>query len=117
MAKRVGDKLILGPEELKIIDEQKAAFKNKFGREMRDSDPLFFDPDADEPRPIPEEVIRSETLRAMRESGFPPEFIYAYEKTGFLVSEDGYKAMRPEDRREYDAAIDEYFRLEKRKKR
>jgi hypothetical protein len=43
----------------------------------------------------------------MRQAGLPPQLIYAYERTGFLVNKEGYDAMRPEDRKEYDAAIDE----------
>jgi hypothetical protein len=38
--------------------------------------------------------------------------VYAYQKTGFIVDEAGYKNMSPEDRAEYDAAIDEYFAIE-----
>lgn len=53
--------------------------------------------------------LKREMLAVMRAAGTPPHLIYAYEKTGFLLSEDGYKALSREDKAEYDAAIDEYF--------
>jgi hypothetical protein len=42
----------------------------------------------------------------MLAAGTPLHFVYAYQKTGFIVDEAGYKNMSPEDRAEYDAAID-----------
>ena len=57
-------------------------------------------------------LLEDETLKAMLAAGTPPHFVYAYQKTGFIVDEAGYKSMSPEDRAEYDAAIDEYFAIE-----
>jgi hypothetical protein len=54
-------------------------------------------------------------IAAMRVAGIPPQFIYAYERTGFLLLEEGYKNLSPEDKTEYDAAIDEYFAKNKAK--
>lgn len=48
-------------------------------------------------------------IAAMRATNIPPQLIYAYEKTGFLLLEEGYEALSPQERAEYDAAIDEYF--------
>lgn len=45
----------------------------------------------------------------MRAAGIPPHLIHAYRKTGLLLLEEGYEALSPEVRAEYDAAIDEYF--------
>jgi hypothetical protein len=47
-------------------------------------------------------------VAAMRSAGIRPEIIYAYERTGFLLDEAGYKNLSPGDKAEYDAAIDEY---------
>lgn len=52
--------------------------------------------------------IQKELVNIMRRTGIPPEFIYAYEQTGILVIEEGYKNLSAEDRAEYDAAIDAY---------
>ena len=48
----------------------------------------------------------------MLAAGTPAHIVYAYQKTGFIVNETGYKNMLPEDRAEFDAAIDEYFAME-----
>jgi len=53
--------------------------------------------------------LKQEMLAVMRAAGMPPHLIYAYEKTGFLLLEDGYKTLSPKDKAEYDAAIDDYF--------
>jgi hypothetical protein len=101
------------PKLAQILDAQRKAFKKKFGRAMQRHDPVFFDPDADEPRPIPvAQAWRAEMLRAMKQSGFPPPLVYAYEKTGFIVNDQSYDRMRPEDRRQYNRAIGEYARIE-----
>jgi hypothetical protein len=48
----------------------------------------------------------------MRVAGIPPQLIYVYERTGFLLSKEGYKSLSPEDKAEYDAAIEEYHAKE-----
>lgn len=53
--------------------------------------------------------LKQDMLAAMRRAGIAPQLIYAYERTGFLLSEEGYKSLSDEDKAEYDAAIDEYF--------
>ena len=53
--------------------------------------------------------IKRDMIAAMRAASIPPQLIYAYERTGFLLSQEGYKSLSPEDKAEYDAAIEEYF--------
>jgi hypothetical protein len=49
----IGQKSIpLSPEARAVIEHQLAAFRKKFGREPGPTDPIFFDRDAEEPRPI-----------------------------------------------------------------
>ena len=59
--------------------------------------------------------IKQDMAAAMRMAGIPPQLIYAYERTGFLLLEEGYKSLAPEERAEYDAAIDEYVAKNKAK--
>jgi len=40
----------MSPELARMIQEQLAAFKERFGREAGPEDPVFFDPDADTPQ-------------------------------------------------------------------
>jgi hypothetical protein len=65
---------------------QREAFRKKFGRDPGPSDPVFFDPDADQPTPISWVHLEAQRLEAMRKSGAPPQFVYAYQKTGLLFS-------------------------------
>jgi len=61
--------------------------------------------------------IQKEVVAAMRTAGIPPELIYAYERTGFIIVEEaGYKKLSTKDRAEYDAAIDEYQSSNKSRK-
>ena len=52
--------------------------------------------------------IKRDMIALMRSAGISPELIYAYERTGFLLNEAGYKNLSADDRAEYDAAIAEY---------
>jgi hypothetical protein len=59
--------------------------------------------------------IKQDVIAAMRAASIPPQLIYAYEQTGFLLLEEGYKNLSPDEKAEYDAAIDEYFAKNKTK--
>lgn len=54
-----------------------------------------------------------EVSKLMRSTGVRPELIYAYEVTGFLLTEEGYRSLSKKDRAEYDAAIDAYLFVSK----
>ena len=97
--------------------EQRAAFRAKFGRDPGPNDPVLFDPDKDVPTPIDPAELEGELLGAMRKTGVPPEIIYAYRKTGRLLLKENREVYPPEAQSEWDAAIDEYFRLEARAKK
>ncbi len=94
------------------LQKQLEAFRRKFGRDPGPNDPVFFDPEADTPKPISAEVLHRETLKALRMAGTPPQFIHAYAKTGYLLTVRNVNSVPPEARAEWDAAIDEYFALE-----
>jgi hypothetical protein len=48
----------LGPKGRAAFDAQHEAFVAKFGREPTEADPVFFDPDKDEPTPMSEARLR-----------------------------------------------------------
>ena len=99
-----------------IIRQQLRDFRKKFGRDPRPNEPIFFDPDGDTPTPISQAKFDQELLTAMHKSGAPPQFIYAFKKTGHLVTEGTRAILPPEDVAEWEAAIDEYFALEDKAK-
>jgi len=48
----------LGEDMCDILQEQRRAFLEKFGREPGPSDPVFFDPDYDTPTPLTERRLK-----------------------------------------------------------
>ena len=91
------------------MERQLAAFRAKFGREPRPNDPVFFDPDKDEPTPID---MEADILAAMNQANLPPEFSYAYRKTGLLGLSADKSQWPPEHTKEWNAAVDEYRAIE-----
>lgn len=102
-------KIKLDPEGVALIQQQIELFRKKFGREPGPGDPLFFDPDADQPRRLQLEPLEAGMVRMLEEAGIRPEIVYAFEKTGRLVTETNYKKLSKADLAEWEAAIDEYF--------
>lgn len=95
-----------------IIQQQIDAFLAKFGRMPRPDEPLFFDPSKDEPAPMEADALRKDILDAMKIAGTPPEMVYAYTKTGLLLSSAFMETYPPDIVAEWNAALEEYFMLE-----
>ena len=64
------------PRMKELLEQQLERFRKKFGRDPGPGDPVFFDPDADEPTRMPD--ITDEVLAAMQRADLPPEFAYAF---------------------------------------
>ncbi|UWE07444.1 hypothetical protein [Actinacidiphila bryophytorum] len=81
----------VGREVQEGLEGQAAAFRDKFGREPGPGDPLFFDPDADEPTPLSREhfdnVMLDMAARAA-ELGMDPAFLLAWREVGYVVTEE-----------------------------
>jgi len=101
------------PTAKEALEEQRQLFRQKFGRDWRAGDPVFFDPDKDEPTQWSEGKLTAGILEAMRKAGTPPQIIYAYRKTGRLLVE-GMTQAEPAVWKEWNDAIDEYFALERK---
>lgn len=83
-------------------------------RRTRSGDPLFFDPDADEPRPWGSaKVAAAEAafVEAARKAGLDQALIYAFRKTGRIVSEENAGHLSAEALEEWQAAVQEYRAL------
>jgi hypothetical protein len=100
------------PEVADALRQQKQLFKEKFGREPDPNDPLFFDPDVDTPQEMNGEKIDKVTIEAMVKAGTDPSYIYAFKKTGLLVTTDNWDKLSPEDQAEWMAAISEAENLD-----
>src|SRR5262250_1255319 len=109
--KKKRDKRIpLSPETVKGLKAQRQRFIDKFGREPGPDDPIFFDPSADTPQPINKEVVDQHLLEGMHRAGVPREIIYAYQKTGRLVTEQNRKYLTKAELKEWMDAVDEWRR-------
>ena len=95
------------PEIADAITQQKRLFREKFGREMGADDPVFFDADADTPQEMNAEKVDKAIIEAMVAADMNPSYIYAFKKTGLLVTEENWNKLSPEDQAEWNAAISE----------
>jgi hypothetical protein len=91
----------MSQEMVDLLEEQRRRFIEKHGREPRPNDPVFFD------MPHPEQVEHL-TVQAMKKAGIDPAIIYAYEKTGRIVTEENQRLLSEADLAEWAAAIEEY---------
>jgi hypothetical protein len=91
---------------------QEQVFREKFGREMGPGDPLFFDENADTPRPMSEESCIRMYVDAAKAADIPPRLIYAMRKTGLIMGEGNLHLFSEEQRRAWDAAVAEYDKLQ-----
>jgi hypothetical protein len=59
----------LSAQARQAIKRQLAAFREKFGRDPNDDDPILFDPDSDDPVPLSDEKYERMMIEAMTEVG------------------------------------------------
>jgi len=98
----------LSPEVLQAIERQLEAFRRKFGRDPNDNDPILFDPDAHEPVPLSDEKYERMVIEAMAEVGISQAMIFAFKRTGRIVTESNKHLLTPEELQEWNDAVDEY---------
>jgi len=67
----------LSPEVRQAIERQLDAFREKFGRDPNGDDPIFFDPDVDDPVPLSDEKYERMMIEAMAEVGISQAMIFA----------------------------------------
>jgi SEC-C motif len=91
----------MSQEMADILQEQRQKFIDKYGREPGPNDPVFFDMP-------PLEHIEHQTVEAMKQARIDPAIIYAYEKTGRLVTEENQHLLPETALDEWQAAIEEY---------
>lgn len=91
-----------------ILDEQMKRFRQKFGRDPRPEDPVLFDEDADEPRPISEDAIEEAIVAWMRLVNIDPAFIHAFQVTGRLVTQENMHLLTEEELHEWEDVVAAY---------
>jgi hypothetical protein len=95
------------PEVREALEQFRQAFIARHGREPGPDDLLF----SDLPHPEHLEAMMVEDMKA---AGLDPAFIYAFEKTGLLVTEQNQHLTPENDLAGWDAAIEEYERKHRR---
>ncbi len=112
--KKRGRQIPLSEEMVTMLEQQRESFRLKFGREPGPQDPVFFDPDMDTPRPL--DIVKThseELLTAMKAAGIDPELIYAWQRTGRLVTQENRHLLPAKDVAEWQAAIEKYRELQR----
>lgn len=89
------------------LEIQAEAFRDKFGRDPGPNDPIFFDPDADEPTPLDPGQITAEIAAAGDRAALPAAYVYAIEKTGLIVTEANMHLLSEADLDQWQAAVEE----------
>jgi len=95
------------------LARQLDAFRKKFGRDPAPGDPLFFDPEKDEPTPMSDDEqtgMVADLIQAMVRIG-RPEFGYAYSRSGYLVSAENHDLIPEEGLRAWHGAIREWSEM------
>jgi hypothetical protein len=92
-----------------MMESQARRFRDKFGRDPGPEDPIFFDPDADEPRPRELDTVAREMTeglrRAGRETGVDPALVEAWYELGYVVTEDNRHLFSAGDIIAWEAAV------------
>jgi hypothetical protein len=91
----------ISPEMKDILEQQRQKFIERYNREPGPDDPVFFDL----PHPEHLEAMMAEDMKA---AGLDPAFVYAFEKTGLLVTEQNQHLIPEADLAAWDAAVREY---------
>ena len=100
----------MNQQMIEVLEEQRERFRQKFGRDPRPEDPVLFDDDYDDPRPLSARKFIRILLDALKQGNARPEIIYAVEKTGFFVTEYNQYRFTPAEYRQWCDAIEEYRR-------
>lgn len=98
----------VGRDVMEALAAQRRAFEKKFGRVPRSGEPLFFDPDGEAPRIMELEKFRRGVVSGMRAAGVDPAHVFAFERSGYFVTEDNRDLIPDVGVREWDAAVEQW---------
>ena len=106
----------LDAETAKALKAQLTRFRQEFGHHPEPDDPVFFNPYADTPEPVSPaqgDAIGHALIEAMGKAGIDAALIYAYRKTGRIVTGRNQHLLNDQERQDWDEALNEYGRLSK----
>lgn len=88
-------------ELIHLLDRQRALFGHTPADSVWRHEQMFADP----PHP---EYVEHLLVEEMKGIGVPPQFIYAFEKTGILLTEFNYDSLTDDQLEQWQAAIEEH---------
>ncbi|HTP29495.1 MAG TPA: SEC-C domain-containing protein [Anaeromyxobacteraceae bacterium] len=92
-----------------ILEKQECAFRAKFGRERADDEPIFFDPEADTPKPMCDLAkMRRDIGEVARTVGIRKELVYAINETGIILTSENRDLFPDDAVQEFEHAVQEY---------
>ena len=89
------------------------AFREKFGRDPGPDDPVFFDPDADEPTPLSPDGWQAgfEMLRqAAENAGVDPAHLAAWQEVGYVVTDENRHLLSAAEVQAYLDSVERHRR-------
>jgi hypothetical protein len=101
------------PEMAEELKELEQMFQNKFGREPGPGDPIFFDPDSDTPQfwtKAQQKAATEEMCAVMLSTGVDAAFIYAFRKTGRILTTENMQYATRAELAEWNAAVEEFHK-------
>jgi hypothetical protein len=107
---RDGKAIRVGPGGKAALDAQVRAFERKFGRPPEPDEPIFFDPDADEPQPMPLVGLEQAGIDMLTAAGICDAWMYAYQHTDGLLPRPDGSFNSDADRRDWDTAVARFLR-------
>jgi hypothetical protein len=79
----------MSPELRAVLLRQREAFIERFGWEPGLTEPVFFDPNADEPQPLDADEVTAALLKACADAGLDPDEVFSH--VGWGVDLDEYR--------------------------
>ena len=68
----------MSPELRAVLIKQREAFIQRFGREPKLTESVFFDPNADAPQQLDADEVTATLLKACEQAGFDPEQLFSH---------------------------------------
>jgi hypothetical protein len=97
----IGKSIPMTEELTEVVQQLRQAFFDKHGREPEPDELLFTD--------LPHlEHLEAMLVTEMKSAGLDPAFIYAFERTGLLVSEENQHLIPEKDLEAWRSAVEEY---------
>lgn len=94
-----------------LLEEQKARFRAKFERDPRPEEPLFFDPECDQPVRLAREKLSPDMVAALQEATVHGAMVFAHVKVGYFLSPMNYDVANEEEVTAWEEAVREFVYL------